>query len=384
MKKLLSYREDGQEYLALIEDDRLVRFEKKTESSKTKSVIGTILLGRIEKVLIPLQAAYVDIGLEESAFLPLDGKNLSDFPAGLEMPVQIQKERDSYKKTAVTDNLTLQGQYVVLTSSNRRIGISKKLADPDTRERLADLAKRFPLYGKTGYILRTECAEADPGKILAEAEYLSDQYLELVRKTPFASVGNVLFEKDSFFTDFILDEGISTFDEILFDDKKRMNDALDELRIRRLNLDESRIRLFQDPRWDLDEVYHVQHQLTEAMVPQVFLQNQGYLFIEQTQALVSIDVNSGNLSGQKNKERAVTDANLSAIPEIVRQIRLRNLSGIILIDFINMTKEENREQVLEQLRKEFRKDKRKVTVYGFTHLQLCEITREKMGRPLEV
>ena len=384
MKKLLSYHEEGKEYLALIEDDRLVRFEKKTESSKTRPALGTILLGRIEKVLIPPQAAYVDIGLEESAFLPLDGKNLSDYPAGLELPVQIQKESDSYKKTAVTDNLTFQGQYVVLTSSNRRIGISKKLSDPEIRERLADLAKRFPLYGKTGYILRTECAKADSERILKEAEYLSDQYLELVRKTPFASVGNVLFEKDSFFADFILDEGISTFDEILFDDKKRMNDALGELKLHHLSLDENRVRLFQDPRWDLAEVYHVQHQLTEAMIPQVFLQNQGYLFIEQTQALVSIDVNSGNLSGQKNKERAVTDANLSAIPEIVRQIRLRNLSGIILIDFINMTKEENREQVLEQLRKEFQKDKRKVTVHGFTHLQLCEITREKMGRPLEV
>ena len=383
MKKLLSYTENGQEYLALIEDDQLVRFGKAPALLKNKPLLGTIILGRIEKVLIPLHSAYVNIGQEEPAFLPLDGRNLSDYPVGLELPVQIQKESDQYKKAAVTENLTFQGQYVVLTSSNRRIGISKKLTDPQKRSQLTELAAQFPLYGKAGYILRTECEEADLQNIIDEAQYLSDLYAALIQKTPFSSVGDVLYRKDSFLIDFILEEGIASFDEIIFDEKSHMKEAVEELKLRHLVFNEDKIRLFQDARWSLPDIYHIQHQLAEAMASQVFLQDQGYLFIETTQALVSIDVNSGNLSGGKEKERAVTNANMRAIPEIVRQIRLRNLSGIILIDFINMTKEENREQVLELLRKEFQKDKRKVTVYGFTHLQLCEITREKMGHPLE-
>ena len=384
MKKLLSFTENEEERLALIEDDRLVRYETRPRVNKGHASLGSIVLGRIEQMVIPLHAAYVDIAEEENVFLPLDGRELSRFAPGMELAVQIHKERDSYKKTNVTDNLTLQGQFVVLTSAGHRIGISKKITSQETRDRLTSLAKEFPLYGQAGYILRTEAQDADPELILREAGSLSEKYRKILEKIPFAGVGDVLYRRDSFIVDFLLEEGISSFDEVLFDNRQRMKNTLEELDLRQLSFDPGKLRYYEDPRWTLQDIYHIQHQLAEASVSQVFLSDNGYLFIEKTQALVSIDVNSGNLSGQKNKERAVTDANLRAIPEIVRQIRLRNLSGIILIDFINMDMEENRDAVILALRKEFLKDKRKVSVYGFTHLQLCEISREKMGHPLEV
>ena len=370
MKRVLVYSQSDRICLALMEEDRLVEWTREMQQGKDDCpVLGSILMGRIQQVQVSLNAAYVDIGLKEPAFLPLDSRDLQAYQAGAELPVQIKKYAEGYKKAVVTDNYSLQGRFTVLTALQERI-------------RLKELASRFPGKGQAGYILRTESAGAPEQEILQEAKALYEAYRDLEDRKKYTSVGEILYRNDSFILNYLMSAGIGSLDEILFDSAEICGELREKLVLQHLSYPQERLRVVQDSRFTLADLYRVDAQLTDAMKERLFLQDQGYLVIQKTEALTSIDVNSGNFTGFSDKEKAVTDFNLRVIPEIVRQIRLRNLSGIILIDFINMNSEDNRQQVLEAVRKEFQKDRRKVTVYGFTSLQLCEISREKAGLPL--
>lgn len=383
MKRVLVYSQSDRICLALMEEDRLVEWTREMQQGKDDCpVLGSILMGRIQQVQVSLNAAYVDIGLKEPAFLPLDSRDLQAYQPGAELPVQIKKYAEGYKKAVVTDNYSLQGRFTVLTALKSKTGVSAKITDQQERIRLKELASRFPGKGQAGYILRTESAGAPEQEILQEAKALYEAYRDLEDRKKYTPVGEILYRNDSFILNYLMSAGIGSLDEILFDSAEICRELREKLVLQHISYPQERLRVVQDSRFTLADLYRVDAQLTDAMKERLFLQDQGYLVIQKTEALTSIDVNSGNFTGFSDKEKAVTDFNLRVIPEIVRQIRLRNLSGIILIDFINMNSEDNRQQVLEAVRKEFQKDRRKVTVYGFTSLQLCEISREKAGLPL--
>lgn len=382
MKTILLYPKADQVNLAILEQDHLVGFESFPASGSVMQT-GTVIACRIKNRYPGLDAVSVDMGMAEDGFLPLDHKIPADsFAPGTELALQIKKLPEPPKRVVLTENIALSGRYLVITVK-KQIGVSTKITDPVLRGRLKKMARHFPLRDKAGYIFRTECAGAEESEIQNEASILSERFQELFRRQIYAPVGQILFVQDVPWLGKILEESGSGIEKIWIETKALYDELLEQVKFQHLPLESSLFSLYQDSRWKLEDVYKVPSALDKAQKSQVYLSDsEGYLFIEKTAALTAIDVNSGFPKEKASKEDAVTNVNLAAVPEIARQIRLRNISGIILIDFINMQKEENRQRIIRAFTEAFQTDSRKINVYGFTHLGLLEVSREKKGPSL--
>lgn len=376
-----------QEYriLSCLEDGHLtewIRFLAKYEETT-----GQIRLGRINKVLPSLSAVFLDIGLGKDAFLPLDKEDLSKYKPGMELLVQIKRQEQEEKGVLVTRNFTIAGRYVVLSHGNLNIGISSKITDLEERKRLKIASKGFKEVGRVGYILRTESEGIDPFTLQNEASVLYDLYQNILHRASYSGVGAVLYSPGSAMLQFISQYPRDGIEEILMETtipKEERDIFLKELALYEPQLVEKVIvKDTSSLGFSLAEIYKIPSAVSEALQTQIFLENGAYLFIEETRALCVIDVNTGHAVSSMKKEEAVLAVNLLAAKEIARQLRLRNLSGMVLIDFINMSPEASRKAVEEAFKEAVSSDPHKVNVLGFTKLQLLELTRESKGKTLK-
>ncbi|MEI6603057.1 MAG: Rne/Rng family ribonuclease, partial [Clostridia bacterium] len=381
--------------LAIVEDGEAIEIQ--IERPFPERLVGNIYRGIVNTVLPGMQAAFVDIGMDKNAFLyagdvvsRLDFEQdhmesetdiLKDFrietvlKAGQEIAVQVIKEPMGTKGPRVTTNISLPGRYVVLLQNSEHIGVSRRISDEDERLRLKELAKANLPKG-FGLIMRT-VAEGLSEEEMKHELVLLKRLSDAVEKKMKAAKVAPCIHKDSD----LVERAIR---DILTDDVARViiNDVNEYERI--LEFAETvapemkhKIQLYNKS-YNLFEFYGVSAALDSIRERKVWLKSGGYLVIDKTEALTVIDVNTGKFTGSHSLEETVFKTNMEAAKEIPYQLRLRDIGGIIVVDFIDMKTDENQAEVLDLLKQEIRRDKTKATVIGMTGLGLIEITRKKV------
>lgn len=406
MNRLIITRLDGRILTALMDDGKAIQmdFEEPQPSN-----IGTISIGKVKDVAPNINAAFVDLGGGVTGYYSLNDNPdpwlVSRMPAlcpdsgrveaktapsprplrpGDEIVVQVQKDAVKTKEAVLTARLTLSGRFCVLSAdpSGRKnaIRFSGKIADPDWKKKTAELL-RPAREERFGLIVRTSAYQAPPEQILAEMNRLTDRMKQLLASVPYRTCFSILYEEGPFCTVRLRDHDAQMAEEILTDDEEifRMlrTDLVNEQPDRA-----GRLRLYKDPLVPLSKLYSIERNLQEALRNRVWLPSGAYLVIEQTEAMTVIDVNTGKFTGKKTMRDTIRLINLEAAKEIARQLRLRNLSGIILVDFINMESAKDREELLGAMADFCVDDPVKTTVVDMTRLGLVELTRKKTRKPL--
>ncbi|MDR3541781.1 MAG: Rne/Rng family ribonuclease [Desulfosporosinus sp.] len=361
-------------------------------------LVGNIYRGRVENVLPGMQAAFVDIGLDKNAFLyvgdavatrfeedervsPADSVRIEHvLKPRQELLVQVIKEPVGSKGARISVNLTLPGRYVVLLPQVSYVGVSRKIQDNDERARLRALADEAKPEGM-GVIVRTLAEGIDGEEIAEDIAQLVAIWRALQPKIPHVSVPGIVHRDVDLISRLVRDWIDQDVGKITVD----QDEVAIILRKALQNIEHpaaKHIHVISSE--DLFVRFGVNDEIRKALRPRVWLKSGGYLVIQQTEALIVIDVNTGKYVGQRSLEETVVHTNLEAAREIARQLRMRNLGGIIIIDFIDMTTKEDQEQVIEVLEMACSRDKTKSQVLGLTQLGLVEMTRKKVGQTLAV
>lgn len=397
MNQIVINIDEFQSRAAIIEDGKVM--EILIEREEEGRINGSIYKGKVANVLPGMESAFVNIGLEKNAFLYvndlrefeekyLDGICNSDRPiediltVGDEVVVQVLNEPRGTKGARVTTHYTLPGKYLVLMPNNDHVAISKKIKDEEERKRLEDIFKDIKPENM-GIIIRTAAEGKSIFHFERELEYLVKKWEDIEKKTKNAKIGEVLYKDNGIVTTVLRDIFTNSIDELVVDNEEVYWEVIDYINAFSEKTLKTKIKLFkEDEGKDIFEVYGIDRELENALKEEVRLDCGGYLVIQKTEALISIDVNTGKNTGSYNLEQTVLNTNLEAAREIPRQLRLRNLGGIIIIDFIDMRLEEDKNKVIETLEKNLSKDRIKNNIVHFTDLGLIEMTRKRTGKPL--
>ena len=395
MNRIIINVNNFQKRAAIIEEGRVV--EVLTEREDESNIIKNIYKGRVANVLPGMESAFVDIGLEKNSFLFVDdlrefeekylngivnsGKPIEDLlTVGDKVVVQVLNVPRGTKGVRVTTNFTIPGKYLVLMPNSDHIAISKKIKDEDERARLQEIFEEIK-PAKMGVIIRTAAQGKSVYHFEKEISYLVKKWEDIEKKIAKAKIGEVLYNDNSIVTTILRDILSNDIDELVVDNEEVYWEIIDYINAFSENNFRTKVKLFDENR-DIFDEYNVNKEIQKALDKNVWLDCGGYLVIEKTEALVSIDVNTGKNTGSFNLEKTVLNTNLDAAREIPKQLRLRNLSGIIIIDFIDMKLQEDKDLVLQQLDAELKKDRTKNNIVHFTDLGLVEMTRKRVGRNL--
>jgi len=393
-KEILIKAESEETAVVVVEDQQLV--EIYLERSTTQRLAGNIYKGVVENVLPGMQAAFVDIGLEKNSFLYVEeavpqrtgddemggthhkysiGEVLKQ---GQEILVQIAKEPVGTKGARVTTHLTLPGRYVVLMPTVDYVGISRRIEDEGERKRLKSLAEEIKPEG-VGVIVRTVAEGMEREDLTGDIQTLTNLWKRIQSKAMRSSAPQLIHKDLELLQRIVRDLFTDDVDRVVVNSKENYEKVSDIMDVAAPNL---KNRLMIKDVKDIFLIYDIPTQMEKALKRKVWLRSGGYLIVDQTEALTAIDVNTGKYVGTTNLSDTVLKTNLEATVEIARQLRVRNIGGIIIIDFIDMDIPQHRALVLEALDKELRKDKTKTNILGFTQLGLLEMTRKKVGQGL--
>lgn len=395
----------GETRAALLEDRRLMEVFIERESHER--VAGNIYKGRVENVLPGMQAAFVNIGLERNAFLYLgdagaylDGRShaeqdgedeaVDDLPRrarrphaplreGQEIVVQIVKEPIGTKGARIVTTLSLPGRYLVLMPLTDYVGISRRIVDEAERERLKGIARRIRPRGM-GLIVRTVAEGREEAELEADLKFLLRVWERVHQRSRKASVPSLLYRDHDLIYRLVRDVFTEEISRVIVDSRAEHQKVIELAESVGFPI-RSRAEWYHGPR-PLFEEYGVEAELERALDRRVWLECGGYLVIDHTEAFTAIDVNTGRYTGTTNLADTVLRTNLEAAVEIARQLRLRDLGGIILIDFIDMDRRDDQEQVLATFTEQLKKDRTRTRVLGFTRLGLVELTRKKVREDL--
>lgn len=372
MKRVLVDSSMHHTRIALVENGELTEFIY--ESKQNKSIVGNIYVGRVMSVHKGMQACFVDIGEEKNAYLILEkGKNVQPYS---QIAVQVQKDASGLKGAGVTSKISFTGKFLVLIpDENGNIGISKKIVNEEERERIKNIAQEVLPEGY-GIIIRTEGSGKGIDEFKAEVDRLYEISQEVMKKALYSKAPSLIFNEAATTVKAARDLFSDDVDEIVLNDKMEYDFIKEET----VNRADSVV--FYDNPVPMFENYLVESQVEKIFNKKVWLKCGGFLIIEQTEACVVIDVNTGKFTGKKNFQETVLKANLEAAVEIAKQLRIRNLSGMIIIDFIDMKDEESKKQLQRTLERAVKKDRIKTTVVGMTELGLMQMTRKKTSIPV--
>ncbi len=361
-------------------------------------VAGNIYKGRVENVLPGMQAAFVNIGLERNAFLYVDdalpvkddeddlpdlrGRAIGDVvKEGQEIVVQVAKEPIGTKGARVTRHLTLPGRYLVFMPGVDYVGVSRRIENESERERLRKLAESVKPEG-AGLIIRTVADGAQEEELARDARFLARLWERVQAKARVTSAPAVLHKDLGLLLRVVRDAFSEDVDKLLIDSRQEYEKVLELLDLTAPELVQ-RVQYYSPHDRPLFDAYGIEPEIEKALKRRVWLKSGGYIVIDRTEALTSIDVNTGKFVGTTNLADTVFRTNLEAAREIARQIRLRDMGGIIVVDFIDMEVPEHRQQVLKVLEEAVRADRTKTNVLGLTQLGLVEMTRKKVRQSLD-
>ena len=371
-------------YLYVIYEDK-EPVEVRVEYKDLVRQSGNIYKGKIKRIVPAMNAAFVDIGEEREAFLPL--KDINNCPKELKVNeniiVQVKRSAVGTKGAKLSCKIAIPGKYLVLIPDNPYISISTKIEDPEEKNRIKEHIKWLlePFNEENhGFIIRTSAADASDEAIIEDFLSLKQLWNNISKSAKNKKTPSLLYEETSKIYS-ILRDYAGNFSKIISDDIKKLKEIKEYLK---KNFPNQKIKLepYRKRKVSLYSYYQIDKLIHKILNPYVWLPNGGYIVIEETEALVSIDVNSGSHCKHKSLEETAYHTNLEAIKEIAKHLRLRDLGGIIIIDFIDMKDTERKKSLIEQFKKEVKKDKRPVKIKNFTSLGLLELTRKKLEESL--
>ncbi|MBM9519947.1 Rne/Rng family ribonuclease [Desulforhopalus vacuolatus] len=406
MKLLINAEEPEECRLALLEDGRL-------ESIHVSTVFRTQRKSNIYKAKVvaiepSLQAAFVDYGTEKNGFLPFSEIHPEYFKVNLSDDVREKVEKQQWKKLSITDvlergqellaqvvkeeigrkgaNMTtflsIPGRCVVLMPGSDSAGISRKISGEQRRGQLRDIMKSFDIPEGTGWIVRTASSEITESALSRDTDYLLKLWKDIRERGQALKGVGLLYEDHQTVARFLREHFDPAIEEILVDDRTALEQVKDFVAMQPKVQQKVRVRLHQGAR-PIFNMYSVEEQIEQIYQPQVNLPSGGSIVIDPTEALVAIDVNSGSTSKGANFEESIFQANMEAATELARQLRLRDLGGLVVVDFIDMRSRKHILAVEKQVKQAMKSDKAKVDFSKISKFGLMEISRQKLGAPIE-
>jgi ribonuclease G len=381
--------------VAILEDDILV--ELMVDRPDAERIVGDVYLGVVQAVLPGIQASFVDIGTEKAAFLhvsdvavnasedddvEVDERNrtfppIQDLIAkGQKVLVQATKEPISTKGPRVTTHVSLPGRFLVFTPGSKHIGVSRKIEDREERTRLRALAREVVPDGVGGVIIRTVGEELTREVFEREFNTLHETWKKIQRKSGSARAPALIHREAKLTSGIIRDVFTAKVDALIIDRKEVYNEVKQYLEGVDPSL-MSRVQLYTEP-VPLFDKFGVEDAIREAFQRRVELPSGGHIIIEPTEALVSIDVNTGRYTGKKDPEKTILRTNLDAAREIARQCRLRDIGGIIVCDFIDMESRASQERLVQEMRQYLARDRARTRAFQVSELGLIQMTRQRV------
>ncbi len=418
-KKIICNDTAHETRVALVEEGNIT--ELFIERAGASDSTGNIYKGRVQRVLPGMQAAFVDIGLSQAAFLyvndiladnhkemesifepgdlnpddpeavmpdksvPAAGRNKSEINIidlitdGQEMLVQVAKSPIGTKGARITSHISLPGRFLVLMPTSSHIGISRRIEDEDERNRLKSMVGELR-QDNLGYIVRTAAEGVDMDKVAQEMIFLKKLWAGVQRKYQNAPTPSLIHQELDIRLRAVRDLLLHEAETLIIDSRTGYQEILSFLDTFMPNLKGS-VQLYDDNEPVFD-AFNLEGDISRALKKKVWLKSGGYIVIEHTEALVAIDVNTGRYVGKHNLEETILKTNLEAVKEIAYQIRLRDIGGIIIIDFIDMEKTSNQEKVFSALCKAFFKDRSKTHILPMSDMGLIQMTRKRIRKPL--
>lgn len=385
--RIITYIREGILADALYENGRMMELSLSSEDNR--SILGNVYIGKVKNIVKNINAAFVEIADGLLCYLPLEDvkspiytkpKKQERLVEGDELLVQVSREAVKTKAPSVTTSISLNGKYLVLTTGNPKVGYSSKLKTEE-KTRLRSIVGQWELPA-AGLIVRTNAAQADEDSLSQEYERLLSEYHFLTEQAVHRTVFSCVKKSRSSYLTSILGTRSKNLKEILTDSLELYEEIAQFLK-EEMPEDLEKLRLYEDRMLSLAALYRMEKEMTEALSTRVWLKSGAYLVIEPTEALTVIDVNTGKCTEGKNKQETIWKINQEAAREITRQLRLRNLSGIILVDFVDMDTKDKEEMLLSLMREQLRYDPLKATALDMTSLGLMELTRRKQKKTLK-
>ncbi len=418
-REIIINSSDTETRVALLENSILA--ELYIERKSRLGITGNIYKGKVTKVLPGMQAAFVDIGLSRDVFLYVSdffdhleeyeplicdeedtdeithlekkkpskqkdkaGKQPQEsietlLKQGQEVLVQVAKEPIGTKGARVTSHITLPGRYLVLMPTVDHVGVSHRITDQTERQRLKDIIKRIK-PPNVGLILRTVGEGKDEAEFVSDMQFLSKLWSNVLKKNETAPAPSLLHRDLDLVLKTLRDIFTPDIDRLITDSVEEYERCLEFVDTLLPTLT-SKVKLYLKQRPIFDYL-NIEAQIDKALKKKVWLKSGGYIVIDEAEALVAIDVNTGKYVGKKNLEDTILKINLEAVKEVVRQVRLRDLGGIIVIDFIDMAKEPNRRALMNKLQEELKKDRTRTQVLQLSELGLVQMTRKRIKQSL--
>ncbi|AXR08106.1 ribonuclease G [Salinimonas sediminis] len=382
--------------VALIENGILQEIH--VERHTKKGLVGNMYRGKVSRVLPGMQAAFVDIGLEKAAFLhasdivvhnelvgevsasQMQKQDIRELVReGQEIVVQVVKDPIGTKGARLTTDITIPSRYLVFMPSVTHVGVSQRIEDESERERLKTLVQEF-CDEEGGFILRTAAEGVSKTELSQDAAFLRRLWNKIQQRMK-KKKSNVLYEDLPLARRVLRDFVGTELDRIRIDSKLSYQELIEFTKeyVPELN---NKLDYYRGER-PIFDLYDVENEVQRALERRVDLKSGGYLIIDQTEAMTTIDINTGAFVGHRNLEETIFNTNIEATLAIARQLRLRNLGGMILIDFIDMVEPDHKRRVLHSLEVATAKDRAKINIHGFTSLGLIEMTRKRTRESLE-
>lgn len=391
MKEILINKEAKKKDILLLEDGELK--EKYTESDNTNRIEGNMYVGQVKDVLQGMQAAFVDIGLKKNTFIHLKdilpkvdvAKEKEDFTKenvknilkpGMPILVQVKKDFTNSKGAKVSTHLSINSRYIIFMPNTEIVTISKKIEDKNEKERLISIVKKY-LPQNCGAIVRTSAQNKEEEKIKTDIEVASKKWDEIKKAYAKTVESNkyprILYKSHGVIKKLLLDLIDKDLEKIILNNQEDY-DYITKV-VTEFKADNIKVELKEGENL-IENTPDLQKQIERAENRRVWLKCGGFIAIDKTEALTAIDVNSGKYIGKDNAEATIFKVNKQASIEIAKQLRLRDIGGIVIIDYIDMQEEEDKEKIINILTEELNKDRSKTQVVGFSKLNLLEMTRK--------
>ena len=386
--------------VAVIENGALQ--ELYLERALERGQVGNVYLGKVARVLPGMQSAFIDVGLERAAFLHVadlhdpggNGGHRHDTPQvpierrvyeGQTLTVQVIKDAIGTKGARLSTQISIAGRMLVFLPQDTHIGISQKIGSHEVREQLRERMQRLASSPETGgsgggFILRTNAEDATDQELADDIAYLRRTWAT-IRERAQRSPAGTLLHQDLSLAERVLRDLTTEATQTIRIDSQLQFQALQDFGRTYMPGAVAKLDLYRGER-PIFDLFGIEEEIVRALGRRVDLKSGGYLIIDQTEALTTVDVNTGGYVGARNFDDTIFKTNLEAAGTIARQLRLRNLGGIIIVDFIDMTREEHQQAVLAEFRKQLARDRTRTTVSGFTQLGLVEMTRKRTRESL--
>ena len=385
MLELIVNKNQDVETIALVENGKMLEHYISTEAERKRRLEGNIYIAQVGDIINGMQAAFIDYGEKKKGFIHLkdilpkvdETKQKVDNTIDIskvvkpnqKIMIQIKKDSDFTKGARVSTHISLPGKYIVLMPNTDFITISQKIASEDVKKELKKFIKTNLPEGY-GAIIRTSCEKAQFDDIKSDIDVLLERWEKIQTKyKQVKTVPKLIWESEGIIEKIITDLSSKNLENIVTNDKE-IYDKLSN------NYSKSNIKIVYEEKANLLEKYDLEKQIEKLQDRKVWLNCGGFITIDKTEALTAIDVNTGKFTGKKDLESTIFKVNKEATIEIAKQIRLRDIGGIIIIDYIDMTNKEDKEKIEELLKETFKSDRAKTQVEGFTKLNLMELTRK--------